>query len=452
MTDHAHVSCEALSESRRLTRHLDWATLASLIEGVRVEEEALAHLARCVPCQHEKYEVERMLAAVCAEATADGDAEKRFQALIRHPIATWRAIILADEAFATTAAMRRIVCEAERALRRRPATAVELLEVAERWLVPYDDEARLLFGDIARLRSIALLSCGPLADSLEAAEIAEIFYASLDDSAFYVGQARSAQAMVLARYMRCDEALRAATEAEEALRPFGNTLPLARAALVHASILVEAGRTAEAEQRCRELIPALQQLGAREELARLRIELAECVRIRGAHAAAVLCAQEAVTISGELHMESECIHARWMIGKIATDAGDAAGVSLMERAAADFVSFGMYVDATRALFDIVEALIRKGSSPRAATSRGELVECLTRAGAGPHGIDALSFFFDTVANSDAALALFTATRDFVLRDDPAEALDVATRIRSPNDDSSAHRGEKARFKPRTPAA
>ncbi|HJW96273.1 MAG TPA: hypothetical protein VJ901_21875 [Thermoanaerobaculia bacterium] len=73
-----------------------------------------------------------------------------------------------------------------------------MLAIAERRMLAHDAPARLLFGEIWKNRSNALRSQGPLPDSLEAAQIAEVFYESVPGSEFDVGQARYTYAAALA--------------------------------------------------------------------------------------------------------------------------------------------------------------------------------------------------------------------------------------------------------------
>lgn len=427
--------------------HVDWATLVALLEGAETDRVAETHLRDCIACQAEQAEVKRIVgllqdgdvaqyaqemaddrdraslrAALVASndhrAREEAEADERFAILIRHPIAAWDSIIVADDRFATNALMQRIVGEAERTLDSAPAMALRLLEVAERWTLAHDAPARLLFGNIWKHRSNALRAHGPLPESLEAAELAEVFYTSVPNSDFEIGQARYTYAAALVQMTRNDEALRVLAEAEALLRRFGSTVPLVKTAMLRATILFQTGHTAEAEARWRDLIPTLEQLGDRKELARLRASLAECARVRGAYEEALADAHDAIAMYRALHMETECVRSAWTIGMIHVNSGESMqGLEELDAAAREFVALEMTADAGYVKLDIVEELLRQQEWTSAASIARELVDLFRRAGVTFGSIEALTYLRTAVEQERATVPLVQYVRDFVTADD-----------------------------------
>ncbi|MCU1347275.1 MAG: hypothetical protein JWO56_305, partial [Acidobacteria bacterium] len=318
--------------------------------------------------------------------------------------------------------LRRLLRVGERELDRRPRQALALIDFAARWARGDDSAAHQLLGDIWKHRANALRHLGRYSEALDAAEIGETFFSSVPNAEFDVGQARYATAVVLIKMNRYAEALEVLGAAEAILAPFGDTLPLAKAAVLRAGILFQQGDVDEAEKRWCAAIPILEQLGDRVELARVRANLAECHRAAGRYDDALRDAAHAIAAYRALEMDAERIRAEWTVANIQLNCDEAeTGMAGLEEAAEAFELLGMIGDAGFVKLDVAEEHLRRGEWRDAASVAKEVVSLFVRAGVTVASVEALTFLRTAVEHEAATLPLVHYVREYIAADDPARS-------------------------------
>jgi tetratricopeptide (TPR) repeat protein len=325
-----------------------------------------------------------------------------------------------DVRYGSAPVVRRLIREAEIQLDRRPEYALELVASAEQWTSGDDDHARLILGDVWKHRSNALRQLGRYMEALDAAKIAESFYDSVPTSEFDIGQARFTYAVALIKMNRNAEALEVLASAERVLAPFGASVPLAKAAVLRAGIFFQQGDFERAEQEWQAIIPALIRLGDEVELARVRANLAECQRMRGAYDDALATARAAIDAYRTLGMDTEIIRTQWTVANVLIGRGDTdAGLDELYGAAAEFEILAMYADAGFVKLDIAEELLRREEWRDAALVAREVVNLFARAGVTAGSIQAVSFLRTAVEREHATISLVRYVREYVTCDDPS---------------------------------
>jgi tetratricopeptide (TPR) repeat protein len=434
--------------------HPDRLTILMYIEEAEgTDRESVArHLARCAVCREIKEELTQIL-----HLLEDGDVVRYFAALndnrgtfrtdvltaydrIRtdghsadtafaelstRPMETWGAFFARHPEHRNGAMARRILKEVEVELNRRPEYALLLVGMAEEIAgMLADAESRAVLGDVWKQRSNAYRHLGQFDDALDAAEIAEAFYASLLTGAFDVAQAQLTRAVTLFKMTKYADAMQVLAIATETLRSFGDSVPLAKAIMLEAAIRIEQGGITAAQQLWRGVLPMLARLGDEVEQARVYANLAECNLRLGDYDAAMEDAQWAMDRYRVLHMEAESIRSAWTIGMIHLARGDFdAGLGEIENAAAAFESLGMMADAGFVKLDICEELLRRKEWTDAEVTARELAQLFTAAHATIASIRAIDYLRRAVENRQATAETVRYVRAYVTADDPARPFD-----------------------------
>jgi tetratricopeptide (TPR) repeat protein len=356
--------------------------------------------------------------AVAAEWTSADILYVDLQSL---PVETWDAYFERHREQRTTGMAKRLLEEVEVELNRRPEYALQLIGVAER-IANYlsDVECRTVLGDVWKHRANALRHLGRYDEALDAAEIAEAFYASLLTGDFDVAQAQYTRAGVLFKMTRFSEALEVLTAAHATLTGYGDSVPLAKSIMLEAGILIDQGDVVGAQQRWRSVLPMLERLGDEVERARVLANLGECNLRLGNFDQAMEDAQLAVRRYEALRMEAEAIRSEWTIGMVHLARGEFEdGLSVLQNAAASFTLRGMTADAGFVTLDVCEELLRREEWVEAETIARDLVSLFTVAGVTLASVDALNVLRQAVENREATAETVRYVREYVTADDPA---------------------------------
>jgi len=287
-----------------------------------------------------------------------------------------------------------------------------------------DVECRTVLGDAWKHRSNALRHLGRYEEALDAAEIAEAFYASLLTGAFDVAQAQYTRAGALFKMTRFAEALQVLAIAHATLRDFGDSVPLAKTIMLEASILIDQGDVATARQRWRDVLPMLEALGNDGEQARVLANLGECNLRLGNLDQAMEDAQLAVSRYRRLRMEAESSRSEWTIGMVHLGRGASdEGLRVLENAAADFEARGMAADAGFVKMDVCEELLRREEWTEAEVIARALVPLFIAPGVTLTSVGALDYLRQAVENREATAAVVRYVREYVTADDPIRPFD-----------------------------
>jgi tetratricopeptide (TPR) repeat protein len=348
-------------------------------------------------------------------------AEAFFNDLQRLPLDLWANALAERPEQRTYQMARRIFEEVEVELNRRPHHALLLIALAERIGSELADvPCRTIFGDAWKHRSNAFRHLGRYGEALDAAEMAEAFYASLTAGAFDVAQAQYTRAAVLFKMTRFREALDTLNVSSTTLRDFGESLPLAKTMMLAAAILLDQGDALAARERWRDVMPILERLGQNVELARVLANLAECNLRLGRLDEAEHDAREAMHRYRELRMDAEAMRSGWTLGMVALARGAyEEGLSALESTAASFEARGMAGDAGFVKLDICEELLRRGEWKDAAVIARELIRLFTAARVTLASIQALDYLRRAVERHEATTAVVESVREFVMVDDAA---------------------------------
>lgn len=435
-----------------MSPHFDRATLLAYIDGdSSIDREAVAaHVAACVECRRlldeaedlshfgrdvlifrflsgEDFDAERergrqdILAMRLAVRNEERRAETFFAELLRLPIEAWPAEIARRPHARTASLVERIVREVEIELNRLPEVALQMVDVAEMVANALADKiARRCLGHCWKHRANALRHLGRYPESLDAAAIAESFYRSVPLDEFDVGQALYTRAGTLLKMTRYADAQAVMKEATELLRPFGDSIPLAKTLILDGVIRCDQGDVAGAEAEFREVIPMLEKLDDETELARVQTNLAECTLRLGRPADALPQAERAAATFTRLGMDAEAIRSRWSVAVIRLALGQRdQGLDELGGAAADFESRGMLADAGFVKLDITEELLRRCEWRDSATNARELAVLFAKAGITLASVLALSYLAEAVEGERATPELVRYVREYVTADDPA---------------------------------
>jgi tetratricopeptide (TPR) repeat protein len=436
-----------------MSDHLSRLTILEYLEQeVSIDRDVVeAHLADCTGCRevlldlHELIELvkdgaifrhadddtsEREYDALFAELEAEdartaqdaAAANALFTELGEQPIETWKRVIAQRPAAYTAALVHRLVQEAGPELDRNAERALALLQIAE--IVAsalYDAESRRCLGDVYKQRGNALRVLGRYEAAIDAAILAEKFYASLPepDAAFQVGQARYTLATVLFVMTRYAAALDALARARTLLQDYGTSAPYAKAMMLDALIRIQQGDIATARETLRQLLPIEQQLEQPLEVARVRLNLAECnLRLGDLEPAMsdAIAAGDAFRVLGNVAEETRSEWTKAMI-RLASGEADAALARLYEVAAV-FRELHMSGDAGFVELDIAEELLRRQEWSDAERIARDLVSVFTTAGVTLAAVNAIDFLRRAVESREATTDVVRYIREYVAADDP----------------------------------
>jgi tetratricopeptide (TPR) repeat protein len=346
--------------------------------------------------------------AAVADRTA---AEGVLDALRDQPLALWDWFLEEHPEHRTLGLALRVLQEAETELDRRPERALELTEIAERIAGRLSDvECRSTLGDAWKHRSNALRHLGRYDEALDAAHLAEAFYRSLQSGDFDAAQAQYTRAVTLFKMTRYAEAMAELRVAIMHLKPFGDTVPLAKAIMLEAAIRIEEGDVRGAQALWRAVFPLLQRFNEVVEQARVLANLTECSLRLGDYDAALYDAQRAVAIRSE-----------WTIAMAHLARGDAdLGVRELTAVAAGFTARGMALDAAFVKLDLCEELLRREEWEPAEEAARELTVLFSAARGTSARAHAADFLRRAVENRRATAEMVQYVRSYVLADDPAQ--------------------------------
>jgi tetratricopeptide (TPR) repeat protein len=354
--------------------------------------------------------------------TEEAQAEAFFAELMQLQIEKWLAAFEVRPKERTESMVQRLLREVETELNRRPAYALQMIDIAEGIAEELREPApRRCAGDCWKHRANALRHLGRYPESLDAAEIAEAFYRSLTLGDYDAGQALYTKAVTLFKMTKYVEALQVLASASDILLEFGETVPLVKTIMLDAAIRFEQGEIERAQAAWREVVPMLEHFDDRVELARVRANLAECSLKLGLPDEALREALVAARDFANFGMDAERIRSEWTIAGIHLALGkyDTA-LDLFHGAAASFEALGMAADAGFVKLDITEELLRRHEWPKAALCAGELVDLFTTAGATAASVTALSYLRSAVEGERATPSLVQFVRSYVTTSSPSQ--------------------------------
>lgn len=356
-----------------------------------------------------------------AFAAECSSADAFFLDLRNLPIATWAAYLDRHPEHRTHGMARRVLAEVEVELNRRPEYALLLVAVAEQIANALPDvKGRSVLGDVWKHCSNALRHLGRYEEALDAAEIAEAFYASLLTGTFDVAQAQYTRASALFKMTKYAEALSLLGRARATLEDYGDSIPLAKTIMLEAGILIDQGDVLAAQQRWREVLPMLERFGDEVEQARVLANLGECDLRLGNLEDAMEEAQRAVQRYETLRMEAEAIRSAWTVGMVHLARGEFdEGLSVLQQAASNFTRRGMTGDAGFVKLDICEQLLRREHWAEAEQIARDLVSLFTSAGVTLASVNVADYLRRAVANREATAEDVQYVRSYITADDPA---------------------------------
>lgn len=349
-------------------------------------------------------------------------ADAFFLQLAQQPPDTWDALIAKHPEVCTAALVQRLIDAATPELDRKPEQAMVFLRVAE--LVAfalYDEESRRYLGHVWKQRSNALRMLGTYEAAIDAAILAENFYASLPDpdAAFEVGQARYTLAVTLFKMTRYAASLQALTTSRASLQAYGTSAPLAKTMMLDALIRIEQGDVTAARETLRQLLPIEERLGQRLEMARVRTNLAECNLRLGDLDAAMEEAEAAITSFRDLGNTAEETRSEWTKAMILLARGESAGLDRLYEITAVYRELGMSGEAGFVQLDITEELLRREDWAEAANIARDLVLLFTSAGVTLASVNAVDYLRRAVEKREATAEVVQYIRSYVTADDPA---------------------------------
>jgi tetratricopeptide (TPR) repeat protein len=376
--------------------------------------------------------VEEDAEAIWQEILADENRQERegaaadafYSKLAKEPIETWAAILAKHPEHCTAAMVRGLIHAADPELDRNPDRAIALLHVAEMVANALrDDECRLQLGHVWKQRSNALRMLAEYSEAVDAAILAEKFYASLPAGDFDVGQAQYTLAVALFKMTRYASALDALARSRATLEPYGITAPLAKTLMLDAVIRIEQGEVATARETLRQLLPIEEGLKQPLEAARVHANLAECALRLGEFADAMVEAVAARDAFSTLGVEAEELRAEWTIAMIRLAVSEADALDRLHEIAGAFHERNLTGDAGFVKLDIAEELLRRGEWTDAEVIARELVTLFMRAGVTLASVNALQFLRRAVEHREATVATVQYIRAFIAADDPARTFD-----------------------------
>jgi tetratricopeptide (TPR) repeat protein len=426
-----------------VTAHPDRIDILMYVErDTAAAERIRAHLDECADCAAVAEEYERIIGVLsdpafraCFDGTDDKAAAREsllaeydaavsekaaartlFAEMLNAAPGNWpqwldghpehRTLAMADEVF------RHIETE----LNRAPQRALELTSLGEAIgrSLPLELESHTVLGDAWRYRSSALRHLGRYDEALNAASVAEAWYSSVTTGSFDVAQAQYARAVTLFKMTRHADASAVIASADQILSEFGESLPLARARMLHAAILIEEGDVDGAQERWREVLPMLARFGASVEEARVLANLGDCNLRLGNLDAAAEDARLAVQRYTSLSMETESIRSEWALGMVCLARGDSEqGLGVLDEAAAGFEARGMVADAGFVKLDVCEELLRRGEWSDAEVIARELVALFTAAGVTLASVNALHYLRQAVERHEASAEAVRNVRELL---------------------------------------
>lgn len=435
-----------------MSDHLTRLTLLEYVEDAEYLDRAAvgAHLARCSACRDELEELQGLILLLgdasifrhldddsyeADRATTweqlmeeDERAERETRAaeafvaeLLQQPPESWDAMIATNPAVCISALAERLVHAAGPELDRQPEHALLLLRVAE--LVAFalrDVESRRSLGHVWKQRSNALRMLARYEEAIDAAILAENFYASLPepDAAFEVGQARYTMAVALFKMTRYAAALEALHRSRASLEEYGTTAPLAKTMMLDALIRIEQGDVASARETLRALLPIEEALAQPLEAARVQANLAECNLRLGDLDAAMQDAHAAIDAFRRVDNVAEEARSEWTVAMIRLARGEADALNRLSEIAAIFTRLGMTGDAGFVKLDITEELLRREEWAEAEIIARDLVTLFSAAGVTLASVNAVSYLRQAVDNREATAEVVRYVRAYITVDDP----------------------------------
>lgn len=360
------------------------------------------------------------------EDDAEGEAAAADAFLVRlakEPVRDWEAIVGASPHECTSALAQRLVDLTTPELdRNNPETALLILRVAELVAFALDERASVRArGYVWKQRSNALRRLAQYDKAIEAAILAQELFAELDepDTPFEVAQARYAMAAAVAKMARFPAALQVLGSARELLREYGTSAPLAKVMMLEAVVLILQGDSATARDVLRALLPIEQELNQPLEVARVRMNIAECNLRLGALDDAMPDAIAAVEAFRALGNTAEEARGEWTVAMIRLARGKSEAIDRLYEIATVYTDLGMPGEAGFVKLDITAERIQREEWIEAETLSRELVALFTAAGVTLASVEALHYLRRAVENREATAATVHYVRDYVTTDNPA---------------------------------
>jgi tetratricopeptide (TPR) repeat protein len=410
-----------------------------------------AHLTSCAVCRDVRDELQSLIfllgdGAVFRHIDEDSDADQRrtwndlvaeiehversvgaadtfYLQLAEQPVESWAKVIATHPEACTTALVQRLVEASAPELDRNPEYALRILHIAE--LVAFalhDGASRRSLGQVWKQRSNALRMLARYEDAIDAAIMAEHFYASLrdPDSAYEIAQARYTLAVTLFKMTRYPAALQVLARARGVLEEYGTTAPLAKAMMLDALIRIEQGEVAAARDTLRALLLMEERLEQHLEAARVRTNLAECNLRLGDLDAAMEDARAAIEAFRVLGNVAEETRSEWTLAMVRLARGEADALSRLYEIAAVYTELGMPAEAGFVHLDVTEELLRREEWTEAELVARDLVILFSAAGVTLASVNALDHLRRAVEHRTATGATVRYVRTYVAQDDPAQ--------------------------------
>jgi tetratricopeptide (TPR) repeat protein len=434
-------------------KHLTRLEILDFVEGADDDgnETARAHIHACAECFQVYEEIVELLRLMIDPITwepIDADEESEFAdyrrtllaieddterdareadafllRIAQEPVAKWQSIIGANPHVCTSALAQRLIDLTVSELdRNNPENALLLLQVAELVAYTLRDRASLRYrGYVWKQRSNALRRMAEYERAVDAAILAEQLFAALGeaDTPFEVAQARYTMAAALFKMTRYPAALQTLTSARELLTDYGTSAPLAKVMMLEALIRIEQGDVLNARETLRALLPIEQELALPLEVARVRLNIAECNLRLGDLDAAMTDATAAVEAFSALGNIAEETRAHWTLAMTRLARGEDEAFDSLYDLAAVYRWLGMPGEVGFVKMDIAAELLHRERWTEAETLARELATLFTAAGVTLASVNALHFLRTAVENRTASAATVRYVRAFVAADNEA---------------------------------
>lgn len=360
--------------------------------------------------------VRKMAEQMKTEAT---QAESTMVALLAIPRDQWNVYLEKQPTLKTGGLVQRLITEARGEYERRPAYALEILEVASAVAERLADQLSYM-SEVAKERANALRYLGRYPEALQELKRAEELVVQTPVHGFELAQILRARATLLFYMTRYREALAELGEAVEILKLFGDAELMQESRLLEAAIVHEQGDFAGALRLYGELRAAFATSDDVTMRARIEGNLAECsTRIRRFTDARAY-ATRAIALYDHVGNATERARVEWTIAYTDLREGnleqaEAALAAVRSR----FVALGMRQEAAEILLDLVEIHVAREEWSVAATLAARALEGLIESECPVHVANAVAHLREVVGKKQASPALVRYVRDFVLA--PAKA-------------------------------
>lgn len=329
--------------------------------------------------------------------------------------------------FRTLAGARGLLDEAHGQLERVPRRSLEIATVTRELLSEiepgrYPESALRETQALAwKETSNALRFLGDLVGAEEAIERAAEILETCPASHHVLASVDLARAILRLETERLADALGFAERAAETFLDHGDSLRWVHAKIVVAATLSSLGDSRASRETHMSLLRPARDNADTASLARIFHGIGRASVDLGEPDVAITYLYQAMSLYGELGMETERIRIRWTIGRLMIGSGKVIeGIDRLRVAEEEFELLGMLHDAAQVALERVEALLAAGQPEEVRSICVRLIDRFTREGARSSALTALAYLRDAVSEGRATPGVVRHVRGHIeaLRTEP----------------------------------